>query len=74
MTISYKNSDGSTGSVTTNGATTVQGLISAINGSGRGLTATFTTGAAAGDLGAGTDTGIEISPWATPSTGGGTAA
>jgi flagellin len=61
MTISYKNSDGSTGSVTTNGATTVQGLISAINGSGRGLTATFTTGAAAGDSGAGTDTGIEIS-------------
>ncbi|MGA7343168.1 MAG: flagellin [Terracidiphilus sp.] len=61
MTISYKNSDGSTGSVTTNAATTVQGLIAAINGSGRGLTATFTTGAAAGDAGAGTDTGIEIS-------------
>jgi flagellin len=61
LTISYKNSDGSTGSVVTNAATTVNGLISAINGSGRGLTATFTTGAAAGDAGAGTDTGIQIS-------------
>jgi len=61
MTISYKNSDGSAGSVTTNAATTVGGLIAAINGSGRGLTATFTTGAAAGDAGAGTDTGIMIS-------------
>ena len=61
MTISYKNSDGSTGSVTTNAATTVQGLISAINGSGRGLSATFTTAAAAGYAGGGSDTGIMIS-------------
>ena len=61
MTIAYKNSDGSAGSVTTNAATTVQGLIAAINGSGRGLTATFTTAAAAGYAGGGTDTGIMIS-------------
>jgi len=61
MTISYKNSDGSTGSVTTNAATTVQGLISAINGSGRGLSATFTTAAAAGYACGGSDTGIMIS-------------
>jgi flagellin len=61
MTIAYKNSDGSAGSVTTTAASTVDGLIAAINGSGRGLTATFTTGAAAGDAGAGTDTGIMIS-------------
>jgi flagellin len=61
MTINYKNSDGSTGSVTTNSATTVGGLIAAINASGRGLTATFTTGAAAGDVAAGSHTGIMIS-------------
>ncbi len=61
MTISYMNSDGSTGSVDTSGASTVGGLIAAINGSGRGLTATFTTGAAAGDAAAGTHTGIMIS-------------
>lgn len=61
LTISYKNSDGSTGSVTTNAATTVQGLINAINGSGRGLTATFTTAAAAGYTAGGTQTGIMIS-------------
>jgi flagellin len=61
LTIAYKNSDGSTGSVTTNAATTVNGLIAAINGSGRGITATFTTAAAAGDAGGGTDTGIMIS-------------
>jgi flagellin len=61
MTIAYKNSDGSTGSVTTSAATTVGGLIAAINGSGRGLTATFTTGTAAGDSAAGTQTGIMIS-------------
>jgi flagellin len=47
--------------VTTNAATTVNSLIAAINGSGRGITASFTTGAAAGDAGAGTDTGIMIS-------------
>jgi len=62
LTISYKNPDGSTGSVTTAAATTVGGLIAAINGSGRGLTATFTTAAAAGDAGnTATDMGIMIS-------------
>ncbi|HEX9200449.1 MAG TPA: flagellin, partial [Acidobacteriaceae bacterium] len=61
MAIAYKNSDGSTGSVTTSGATTVGGLISAINGSGRGLTATFTTAAAAGYAAGGAHTGIMIS-------------
>ncbi len=61
LTINYKNPDGSTGSVTTTGAGTVGALIAAINASGRGLTATFTTGAAAGDAGAGADTGIMIS-------------
>ena len=39
---------------------TAQGLIDAINGSGLGLTASFTTGKAAGDSAAGVDTGIEI--------------
>jgi flagellin len=62
LTISYKNPDGSTGSVTTAAATTIGGLISAINGSGRGLTATFTTAGAAGDGGdPSTNTGIMIS-------------
>jgi flagellin len=63
LTIAYKNSDGSAGSVTTNAATSVQGLIAAINGSGRGLTASFTTATAAGAGGTvtGTDTGIMIS-------------
>jgi flagellin len=61
LTINYKNPDGSAGAVTTTGAGTVGALIAAINGSGRGLTATFTTGAAAGDAGAGADTGIMIS-------------
>jgi flagellin len=61
LTISYKNTDGSAGSVTTSAASTVDGLIAAINGSGRGLTATFTTGTAAGDAAAGTHTGIMIS-------------
>jgi len=49
LTINYKNPDGSTGSVTTTGADTVGALVAAINASNRGLTATFTTGAAAGD-------------------------
>lgn len=61
LTIAYKNSDGSTGSVDTNAAGTVNALIAAINGSGRGLTATFTTAAAAGYAGGGTHTGIMIS-------------
>jgi flagellin len=61
LTINYKNPDGSTGTVTTTGAGTVGALITAINNSGRGLTATFTTAAAAGDAGGGADTGIMIS-------------
>jgi len=61
LTINYENPDGSVGSVTTTGAGTVGALIAAINASGRGLTATFTTGAAAGDVAAGTDTGVEVS-------------
>ncbi|HEV2485415.1 MAG TPA: flagellin [Terracidiphilus sp.] len=61
LTISYLNTDGSAGSVTTAAASTVDGLIAAINGSGRGLTASFTTGTAAGDAVAGTHTGIMIS-------------
>ncbi|MGA9668886.1 MAG: flagellin, partial [Terracidiphilus sp.] len=47
--------------VTTAAASTVDTLIAAINGSGRGLTATFTTGTAAGDATAGAHTGIMIS-------------
>lgn len=61
MTIAYKNSDGSLGSVTTTGAGTVSDLIAAINGSGRGLTATFTTASAAGYAAGGNHTGIMIS-------------
>jgi flagellin len=47
----------------TNYANTAEGLIDAINGAGLGLTASFTTAAAAGDTGATalSDTGIEIS-------------
>jgi flagellin len=62
LTLTYDNPDGSTGTVVTSAATTVGGLIAAINGSGRGLTATFTTAAQAGDgTDTGTDTGIMIS-------------
>jgi flagellin len=62
LSIAYLNSDGSAGSVTTTAASTVDSLIAAINGSGRGLTATFTTGAAAGAPGGiATHTGIMIS-------------
>lgn len=63
LTISYDNPDGSTGSVVTSAATSVSGLVAAINASGRGLTATFTTAAQAGAGGTvtGTDTGIMIS-------------
>ena len=43
-----------------NGDNTVQGLITRINQSGLGLTAKFTTAAAAGSSDTGTDTGIEI--------------
>jgi flagellin len=64
MTISYENPDGSAQTVVTSNATTVSGLMTAINSSGRGLTASFTTAAAAGATSAGiaaTDTGIMIS-------------
>ena len=57
LTINYKNPDGSAGAVTTTAATTVGGLINAINASGRGLTATFTSAAAAGD---GSDTAANM--------------
>jgi flagellin len=61
LTINYETPGGATGSVTTSAATTVGGLIDAINNSGRGLTATFTTAAAAGDAAGGTEMGIMIS-------------
>ncbi len=61
LTITYKNPDNSTGTVVTSAATTIGGLIDAINASGRGLTATFTSAAAAGDAGGGTNMGIMIS-------------
>ncbi len=64
LTVNYKNADGTTGTATITPATdTVDGLISAINGSGLGLTASFTTAGAAGDASANatTDTGIQIS-------------
>ena len=63
LTISYDNPDGSTGSVVTTAATTASALMAAINNSGRGLTATFTTATQAGAGGTvtGTDTGIMIS-------------
>ncbi len=65
VTVDYKNADGTTGSATITASTnTVGGLISAINGSGLGLTATFTTAGAAGDgspTSTSADTGIEIS-------------
>jgi flagellin len=61
LTLTYKNPDNSTGTVVTTAATTVGGLINAINASGRGLTATFTTAAAAGSGNTGTDMGIMIS-------------
>jgi flagellin len=51
----------SVGAGTSNPVDTAQGLINAINSSGLGLTASFTTGAQAGDTTAGADTGIEIS-------------
>ena len=62
LTITYDNPDGSQGTVVTTAATTVGGLINAINASGRGITATFTTAAQAGDTtDTSTDTGIMIS-------------
>jgi flagellin len=66
--VSYLRPDGSTATSTISvGATTtyansVSGLVDAINGSGLGLTATFGTGAQAGESGAAaTETGIIIS-------------
>jgi flagellin len=50
----------SVGAGTANPSDTVQGLINAINNAGLGLSASLTTGSAAGDTVAGTDTGIEI--------------
>jgi flagellin len=63
LTITYQNPDGSTGTVVTAAATTVGGLINSINGSGRGLTATFTNATAAGAGGTvpGGNMGIMIS-------------
>jgi flagellin len=65
MTVLYENADGTTGSATITSSTgTVNGMISAINNSGLGLNASFTTAGAASD-GSPThnssDTGIEIS-------------
>jgi flagellin len=50
----------SVGAGTSNPSDTVQGLINAIDNAGLGLSASFTTGSAAGDTVAGSDTGIEI--------------
>ncbi|HWE86516.1 MAG TPA: flagellin [Terracidiphilus sp.] len=63
LTVSYDNPDGSTGNVVTTAATTVNALMAAINASGRGLTATFTTASQAGasPTVTATDTGIMIS-------------
>jgi flagellin len=65
--VSYLRPDGSTATTTvsagtgTNYANSVSGLISAINGSGLGLTASFGTGSQAGEVGAtATETGIVI--------------
>jgi flagellin len=65
LTVQYENADGTTGTATITAQTdTVSGMMDAINNSGLGLTASFTTAGAAGD-GAPTntsaDTGIEIS-------------
>ena len=64
LSISYMNADGTTGTATITPATdTVNGLISAINSSGLGVTASFSTAGAAGDSSAAssTMTGIQIS-------------
>jgi flagellin len=65
LTIKYLNADGTQGTATiTDSTNTVSGLMNAINSSGLGLTASFTTAAAAGDgapTNASTDTGIEVS-------------
>ncbi len=64
LSISYMNADGTTGTATITPTTdTVNGLISAINSSGLGVTASFSTAGAAGDTTAAssTMTGIQIS-------------
>ena len=64
LSIQYENADGTTGTATITPATdTVNGLIGAINSSGLGITASFTTAGAAGDASATSSsmTGIEIS-------------
>ncbi|MGC9223678.1 MAG: flagellin [Terracidiphilus sp.] len=64
LSITYENADGTQGVVTITPSTdTVNGLISAINSSGLGITASFTTAGAAGDTSATSSsmTGIEIS-------------
>ena len=64
LSIQYENSGGTTGTaIITPSTDTVNGLISAINSSGLGITASFTTAGAAGDTSATSSsmTGIEIS-------------
>lgn len=65
LTILEANGNTVTKSISTGGTTpytdTIGGMIQAINNSGYGLTATFTTAAAAGAPGTGTDLGIQIS-------------
>jgi flagellin len=65
LTIKYLNADGTTGTATiTDSTNTVAGLMTAIDNSGLGLTASFTTAGAAGDgspTSTAADTGIEIS-------------
>ena len=66
LTVNYKNADGSSGAATiaTGGTTgfadTVNGMISAINSSGLGLSASLTTAKLAGSAATATDTGIQI--------------
>jgi flagellin len=66
LTVNYKNADGSSGAKTiaTGGTTgfadTVAGMISAINSSGLGLSASFTSAALAGSAATATDMGIQI--------------
>jgi flagellin len=65
LTITYENADGTTGTASIKPSAandTVNGLISAINSSGLGLTATFTTAGAAKDTTASSSsmTGIQI--------------
>ena len=65
LTVKYENADGTTGTATITAQTdTVSGMMDAINNSGLGLTASFTTAGAAGDAApthTSADTGIEIS-------------